>query len=94
MVWLILVIVGFVGGTVGSLMGLGGGIIVVPSLLLLASLSLIDITPQVAVGSSLVIMIVTGFSATIAYVKQKKVDYKSGLLFFCASGPVRLLVLG
>ncbi|MFC0559427.1 sulfite exporter TauE/SafE family protein [Halalkalibacter alkalisediminis] len=87
MVWLILVMVGFVGATIGSLMGLGGGIVVVPSLLLLASLSLLEITPQIAVGSSLVIMIVTGISATIAYMKQKTVDYKSGLLFFCASGP-------
>ncbi|MFC0469662.1 sulfite exporter TauE/SafE family protein [Halalkalibacter kiskunsagensis] len=87
MVWLILVVVGLLGGTLGSLMGLGGGIVVVPALLMLASLSYLDITPQVAVGTSLLIMIFTGISATISYMKQKKVDYKSGLLFFSASGP-------
>ncbi|GAE33229.1 sulfite exporter TauE/SafE family protein [Halalkalibacter akibai] len=87
MVWIILALVGLIGGTIGSLMGLGGGIIVVPALLFLASYSILEITPQIAVGTSLVIMIGTGLSATIAYVKQKKVDYKSGLLFFCASGP-------
>ncbi|MCL7749954.1 sulfite exporter TauE/SafE family protein [Halalkalibacter alkaliphilus] len=87
MVWVILLVVGLLGGTLGSLMGLGGGIVVVPALLMLGSLSFLDITPQVAVGTSLLIMIFTGISATIAYIKQKKVDYKSGLLFFSASGP-------
>jgi uncharacterized membrane protein YfcA len=91
MVWLILVVVGLLGGTLGSLMGLGGGIVVVPALLMLASISYIDITPQVAVGTSLLIMIFTGISATISYMKQKKVDYKSGLLFFSASGPGAIL---
>ncbi|WP_332695820.1 sulfite exporter TauE/SafE family protein [Halalkalibacter lacteus] len=87
MVWFILVVVGLLGGTLGSLMGLGGGIVVVPALLMLASLGFLDITPQVAVGTSLLIMIFTGVSATLSYMKQKKVDYKSGLLFFSASGP-------
>jgi uncharacterized membrane protein YfcA len=87
MILFVLVLVGFIGGTIGSLMGLGGGIVVVPALLILAGIFLLDITPQIAVGTSLVVMIVTGISATISYVKQKKVDYKSGLLFFCASGP-------
>ncbi|MDT8858680.1 sulfite exporter TauE/SafE family protein [Alkalihalobacillus sp. MEB130] len=87
MLWIILVLVGLIGGTLGSLMGLGGGIVVVPALLMLGSLTLLEITPQVAVGTSLLIMIFTGISATIAYMKQKKVDYKSGLLFFSASGP-------
>ncbi|GAE27421.1 hypothetical protein JCM9140_3568 [Halalkalibacter wakoensis JCM 9140] len=87
MVWIILLLVGLLGGTLGSLMGLGGGIVVVPALLMLGSFALIDITPQVAVGTSLLIMIFTGISATLSYLKQKTVDYKSGLLFFSASGP-------
>ncbi|ARK31967.1 hypothetical protein BkAM31D_20145 [Halalkalibacter krulwichiae] len=87
MIWVLLVLVGLVGSTLGSLMGLGGGIVVVPALLLLGSFSLLEITPQLAVGISLIVMIVTGLSATLAYIKQKKIDFKSAWLFFCASGP-------
>jgi uncharacterized membrane protein YfcA len=93
MEWILLVIVGLVAGTFGSLLGLGGGIIVVPALLLLSSTVgiLAGITPQTAVGTSLLIMIFTGLSSTLAYIKQKKVDYKSGLLFFLGSGPGALV---
>lgn len=89
MEWLILLLIGLAAGTVGSLMGLGGGIIVVPSLMLLSGyLSILNgITPQVVVGTSLLIMIFTGLSATLAYIKQKKVDYTSGLIFLIGSIP-------
>ncbi|HHY21673.1 MAG TPA: sulfite exporter TauE/SafE family protein, partial [Bacilli bacterium] len=89
MEWFILLLIGLTAGTVGSLMGLGGGIIVVPSLMLLSGyLSILNgITPQVVVGTSLLIMIFTGLSATLAYIKQKKVDYTSGLIFLIGSIP-------
>ena len=89
MEWLILLIIGLAAGTVGSLMGLGGGIIVVPGLMLLSGyLAILNgITPQVVVGTSLLIMIFTGLSATLAYIKQKKVDYKSGIIFLIGSIP-------
>ncbi|MGG1425061.1 hypothetical protein ABE321_19615, partial [Bacillus paralicheniformis] len=38
MEYLILLILGFIAGTIGSLVGLGGGIVIVPSLLFLAGL--------------------------------------------------------
>lgn len=93
MEWVILVLIGLIAGTLGSLMGLGGGVIVVPTLLILSSYFAIlhGITPQVAVGTSLLIMIFTGLSSTLAYLKQKTVDLKSGLLFFAGSGPGALL---
>ncbi|MDV2684159.1 sulfite exporter TauE/SafE family protein [Alkalihalophilus lindianensis] len=93
MEWIVLIIVGLIAGTFGSLLGLGGGIIVVPALLILSTTLgiLAGITPQVAVGTSLLIMIFTGLSSTLAYMKQGKVDYKSGLLFFCGSGPGALV---
>lgn len=88
MEWIILFTVGVIGGTIGSLMGLGGGIIVVPALLYLGVLGVIgDITPQVAVGTSLLAIIATGLSSTMSYFKKKLVDVKSGLLFFIGSGP-------
>ena len=50
----VLLIVGLIAGTFGSLVGLGGGIIIVPTLLFLgASTSLIsEVSPQVAAGTS------------------------------------------
>jgi uncharacterized protein len=93
LVYLLLVLIGFVGGTIGSLAGLGGGVIIVPSLLFLGgSLALIpSISPQTAVGTSVLIIVFTGLSSTLAYLKQKKVDYVSGLIFFIGSGPGAVL---
>lgn len=89
MEWIILLIIGVVAGTIGSLVGLGGGIIVVPMLLSLGSYiaAFEDVSPQVAVGTSLLVVIFTGLSSTLTYMKYKKVDYKSGLIFFIGSGP-------
>ncbi|MGE7763909.1 sulfite exporter TauE/SafE family protein [Peribacillus sp. NPDC096540] len=89
MVWLVLVCIGLLAGSIGSLVGLGGGIIIVPSLLFLGtSTDIIDeLSPQVAVGVSTVIMIFTGLSSTLSYMKHKVVDYKAGLIFFLGSAP-------
>ncbi|MGC4378747.1 sulfite exporter TauE/SafE family protein [Fictibacillus sp. Mic-4] len=88
MLWIILIITGFLAGTFGSIIGLGGGIIVVPSLLYGGEHGLFpNITPQHAVGTSIIILIVTGLSSTLSYIKKGKVDYKSGLIFFIGSGP-------
>ncbi|WP_307338406.1 sulfite exporter TauE/SafE family protein [Metabacillus malikii] len=89
MEWLILLIVGIVAGTIGSLVGLGGGIIVVPMMLTLSTYfsGFEDVSPQIAVGTSLLVVIFTGLSSTLTYMKYKKVDYKSGLIFFIGSGP-------
>lgn len=88
MEWFILSLIGLIAGTLGSLMGLGGGIIVVPALMMLSGyLAILEgITPQMAVGTSLLIMIFTGLSSTLAYLKQKTVDIKSGWFFFAGSG--------
>ncbi|MGE7761671.1 sulfite exporter TauE/SafE family protein [Peribacillus sp. NPDC097895] len=89
MVWVVLVGIGLIAGSIGSLVGLGGGIIIVPSLLYLGtSTDIIDeLTPQIAVGISTVIMIFTGLSSTLSYLKHKVVDYKAGLVFFIGSAP-------
>ncbi|MGA4835333.1 sulfite exporter TauE/SafE family protein [Bacillus velezensis] len=89
MSYLILIILGFIAGTVGSLIGLGGGIIIVPAMLYLSTMTPFfhDVTPQTAIGTSLLVIIFTGLSSTLAYMKYKTVDYKSGLIFFIGSGP-------
>ncbi len=92
MEWLILIIVGIAASSLGSLIGFGGGIIVVPALLFLTTLPGFEhITPQIAVGTSLFTMIFTGLSSTLSYMKYKTVDYKSGLIFLIGSGPGSIL---
>lgn len=86
-------LIGLIAGTVGSLVGLGGGIIIVPALLVMAGFfpEYSHITPQVAVGTSLVMIILTALSSTLSYTKQRRVDFRSGWVFFIASGPGAVL---
>lgn len=93
MEYVLLVIVGLLSGIVGALVGLGGGIILVPATLFLGgSLGLIPgITPQNVVGLSVFMMIFTGLASTLTYMKAKTVDYRSGLIFFAGSVPGTIL---
>lgn len=89
LVFIICILIGLLTAFIGSLMGLGGGIILVPTLLFIASISdaFAWATPQTIVGVSLIVMIFTGLSSTLAYLKVKRVDYKTGLLFLIGSIP-------
>lgn len=88
MEYLLLLFVGLLAGTIGSLVGLGGGIIIVPLLIGLSAVSTLQsISPQLAVGTSMVTVVFTGLSSTLTYVKHKRVDYKVGLILFAGSGP-------
>jgi len=93
MEYIILFMIGIVAGTFGSLVGLGGGVIIVPALLFVDSLGVLStpIDPQHAVGVSLMVIIFTAISSTLYNYKQKKVDFKSGIFFFSASGPAAIL---
>lgn len=93
MEWTILVAIGLIAGTFGGIIGLGGGIIIVPSLLFVSSLGLLSYTleHQNAVGISLMVMIFITTASTLYNYKQKRVDIKSGLSFFFASGPAAIL---
>lgn len=93
MEFIILFFVAILAGVVGALVGLGGGAILIPITLILASATTLlpDITAQTVVGLSAVMMIFTGLSSTISYGKTKQVDYKSGLIFFVGSVPGTIL---
>jgi len=73
---LLLLILGFAIGVPVSMIGLGGGLFIVPALILVFGLS-----AQNAVAISLVAMCGTTFSATVGYIRQGRVDYKLGLLY-------------
>lgn len=93
MEFFLLVIIALFSGLVGALVGLGGGIILVPATLFVGlNLGMIpDITPQKVVGLSVVMMIFTGLASTLSFMKSRTVDYKSGLLFFIGSVPGTML---
>jgi hypothetical protein len=74
--FLVLLILGFIVGLPASMCGLGGGFILVPTLVLIFNLS-----PQNAIAISLVAMCGTTVSAAIGYIKQKRVDFKLALLY-------------
>jgi uncharacterized membrane protein YfcA len=80
---------GLLAATIGSLVGLGGGVFIVPGLLFLKSYfeEIAHITPQIVVGTSLLVVIFAALGSIIPYAKQGKVDFRSGLFFFLASGP-------
>lgn len=92
MEYIVLIILGLIAGTIGSLVGLGGGIIIVPALLFLGSTPFLgEVTAQIAAGTSLLVIIFTGLSSTITYYKQKRVNYKIGLILFIGGGPAGIL---
>ena len=93
MVFLILLVVGLASGIVGALIGLGGGVVLVPVLLFLSSSVSVfpNLSPQQIVGLSVVMMIFIGLSSTIAYMKVGTVDYRSGFIFFIGSAPGTVL---
>lgn len=67
---------GFAVAVPSSLAGLGGGFIIVPVLILFFQLPVNN-----AVAISLVAILGTTVSSTLGYVRQKRVDFKLGLLY-------------
>jgi uncharacterized membrane protein YfcA len=73
-------------GTLGTLIGAGGGWMIVP--LLLFGL---HFTPQQAVGTSLSVVFLNALSGSIAYMIQRRVLYRMGVAFAIATIPGALL---
>ena len=67
-----LLAVGVVTGILAGLLGVGGGIVVVPALILL-----FDASDLVAKGTSLLMMIPTALSGTVGNVRRKNVDLRA-----------------
>lgn len=79
---------GAAAATFGSVVGLGGGVILVPGLIAFGELLTgEEIGTGTAVGTSLVVLIVTALSSTWAFARRKRVDFRSGLLYAAASVP-------
>jgi len=78
-----LVPLGFIVGAYGTLIGAGGGFVLMPILLLVYPKE----SPVVLTSISLAVVFFNAASGTLAYSKMKRVDYKSGGLFMAATIP-------
>ena len=79
--------IGLLAGTYGSLVGAGGGFILVPLLMFLFP----NDPLSVMVATSLMVVLFASLSATTGYARLRRIDYKLGLLLACASVPGALL---
>ena len=68
-----LVPLGFAAGILGSMIGLGGGIVVVPVL------TFFGFPPTLAVSNSLFAAFSNAVGSTVSYSRQKRIDYSLGL---------------
>lgn len=93
MIYIICVLIGIMSAIVGGLLGIGGGIILIPTMLFLHDgFEMFDwVTPQTIVGISLITMVFTALSSSIAHHKAKRIDYKTGALFIIGSIPGSIL---
>lgn len=74
-------------GTFGTLIGAGGGFILVPVLLLLYP----DKSPETITSISLAVVFFNTLSGSFAYAKMKRIDYKSGVIFAVSTIPGSVL---
>lgn len=79
---LLLPLFGFLIALAASLTGVGGGIFIVPLLVILYG-----ILPQQAVGTSLASVVFTAAAATYSYARQKRIFYRTGLLLALTTVP-------
>lgn len=71
--FIILIIIGFGSGILGSLIGVGGGIVMTPLL------TYMGFSPAVIASSSLIAIFATSISSTLTYIRKKYINYWLGL---------------
>jgi uncharacterized membrane protein YfcA len=70
----LLALVGFVGGTFGSMVGLGGGVFIIPALTLFQGVPIHD-----AIAASLLAVVATSTTAAAAYVREDLTNMRLGI---------------
>src|SRR6218665_1173332 len=84
---ILLVLAGLIIGTFGTLIGAGGGFILVPLLLLFYPL----LPPETVTAISMAVVAVNAISGTLAYAKSGRIDYKAGITFALFTIPGSIL---
>lgn len=77
----IFVMIGLIAGILGSMIGIGGGIIISPAL------TLLGLSPPQIAGTSLFAVSSTSISSTLTYAKLKKIQYMIGFKMALLSIP-------
>ena len=70
----LLIVVGLLAGTMAAALGVGGGIVFVPALVVL-----LDFTQHEAQGTSLVVIVPTAIIATVVHARHGRVDWRAAL---------------
>lgn len=83
----LLVLAGFVIGTFGTLIGAGGGFILVPVLIVFYP----KLSPETVTAISIAVVAVNAISGTFAYAKSGRIDYKAGIVFALFTIPGSIL---
>lgn len=81
-----ILIISLIAGGYGVIVGAGGGFILVPALLIL-----FNVSPPVAAGTGLVIVLINSLTGVIGYAQQKSIDYQVGLKIVYGAIPGSLL---
>jgi len=87
LVYLWLLPIGAVIGAFGTLIGAGGGFLLVPLLLLMYP----NENPELITSISLAVVFFNALSGSIAYARMGRIDYKSGLILASATVPGAIL---
>ena len=82
----LLILIGFLIGSIGTLIGAGGGFILVPLLILTTSFD-----PNAITSISMAVVACNAISGSFAYIRAKKVDYKAGVIFAICTIPGSIL---
>jgi len=85
--YLWLIPLGVVVGAFGTVIGAGGGFVLMPVLILLYP----DEKTQIITSISLAVVFFNALSGSIAYGRMRRIDYRSGLLFMAATIPGAIL---
>jgi uncharacterized membrane protein YfcA len=80
---LFLVAVGFLAGSYGTLVGIGGAVVLTPVLLLLYP----QAQPEALTSITMGIVFLNALSGTTAYARQRRIDYRNGIFFALATVP-------
>ena len=75
-------IVGVFVGILGSLLGIGGGVVIVPLLVFAWGYE-----PQVAIGTSVLVVLLNSISGTLGYMRKKQVCVDAAIKFAIATVP-------
>ena len=76
-----LIALGLFAGGYGTMVGLGGGFLLVPAFLFL------HFDPRVAAGTSMAVILANSVSGSISYLRQKRIDVRTALTFAAAGIP-------